>query len=671
MTIINSLSIKLRNVPGLFRFLAADTVADLVEKQHVEKLRKGAAVEAAQRLWLYCGYGDNESYVDDKHFCERALSSYLGEQALERIQHWALSQADRRSFTFESPSVPESFSNALNTLLTQWEHAEGVGIFVATENQTDIPLADSVLLPFDVVYGEGRGAFSRERRPLPHLKKSVDAACIAAKKADYLRDHQTIALHFTTLIGDCSAYLGDESLGLAVLTVLRLIKNDVKPGMNYLASGVLEGSALLRGERNQYQKKLSAFYQTSPKLIVLPECDIEHPDKEKVVFLPLNFKAPFENATSIAVEEKIVDIKQMVESIGSKIQYSAISYEDAEKQLRQLLKKIQSQHLSQKHQQAQALAWLHLGAVCCHLGRPQEAERYLERVCESSLEPLHIALALVRNAVVQTDLFNWNEVFHSLDLASEKIKGIGYAMDITMRFHGTRGQALMYTALSINDPEERLNIFEEALSDFQIALDNAEDEADRAQDISYIYLAHALHAPDRITPKMVEDTRKACAGTPSDPYVLRASWLASYRALLLGISDVPLYTENLPLDKFKWLRALSLKYRGALYASNGNFEQALTDFKEACSLLSQQPDMMGMLRISIVLQAAESLLPERPDEATAYLREIEKTFETPGYDNLLAGPVQGNCWLQRAQEILSTGAVPVDSTNHPQLHFPY
>ena len=399
-----------RKNPGILRLLSSETLAGLVHEQHIKIIQIAAAVEAAMRLWLYCGFANNRD-DSEKMACEKALSGLLIPSTLDAFMAWVNDQSRSRSYQFSDPFLPADFSKDLHKILVEWKNADGVAAFVCRDGNLCLPLSNCTLLPFFMQYGDRTGAYTGDGRPIPNLEKGIEAAYRIAERENYGGINKRITVKFSTLKGDCTKHLCGESLGLAVLTALALKHYNVSSPMECLASGVLDGFTLCTGNPDIYQRKLHAFFQTGAQNIFLPECGIDIPCNEKVIFLKQDYLSFFRTKIASLTKRHIDDIQQEVDKTGSTIQRCRMSYPDAEEKLLILLQEIDRQDKSQKHLVAQARAKLHLGAVYCHLGRPDCAEKYLTEVLGAGLPPVIFALALIRYAVVQTDLCRFHSAF--------------------------------------------------------------------------------------------------------------------------------------------------------------------------------------------------------------------------------------------------------------------
>jgi hypothetical protein len=119
----------------------------------------------------------------------------------------------------------------------------------------------------------------------------------------------------------------------------------------------------------------------------------------------------------------------------------------------------------------------------------------------------------------------------------------------------------------------------------------------------------------------------------------------------------------------EWIRATTLKYRGTVLAARGKYAEAVQDFQEALMLLEGDSGLTGFFRVTIALQAADSLQEHDSTIAVRYLEQVRSLFaEHSEYDNLLFGPVRGCNWRRRAEMLLQGEQ---DGIPHPQLHYCY
>ena len=138
----------------------------------------------------------------------------------------------------------------------------------------------------------------------------------------------------------------------------------------------------------------------------------------------------------------------------------------------------------------------------------------------------------------------------------------------------------------------------------------------------------ALFEPERMAEaqeRVRGDLEAVAAADPvSLAFLSRHRWLAAYRlwklrgTLVSGFAALEVVEPR--NDSDRWLKAMSLKYRGTLLAASKDFEAAALDFKQAADLLSDADGpVIQIIFFSILLQANE--LFEDAGRAPLFTRE--------------------------------------------------
>jgi tetratricopeptide (TPR) repeat protein len=236
------------------------------------------------------------------------------------------------------------------------------------------------------------------------------------------------------------------------------------------------------------------------------------------------------------------------------------------------------------------------------------------------------------------------------------------------------GQTLLQSALAgAHGREESLELLERAL---RLARE-IEDGRDICMDAVQIAGWHALlesETTEEAFHQALEQLQlfPSSVHAPSLAYLLRIRFLGPYRHWLsTGTVSPGFETWELPPKKvshLSWVLASALKYRGTLFAANGQFHEAAGDFKDAVSLLERQaPPVLRFMSATVSLRAFLSLRAHDAQQAAPFLERARSVFSA---FNGVAGPaLEGSAWLRVCA--IEDPAAQEAAFREKQLAFPY
>ncbi len=314
-----------------------------------------------------------------------------------------------------------------------------------------------------------------------------------------------------------------------------------------------------------------------------------------------------------------------------------------------------------------------LGQACCHAamtGRAMEHNREAHRVASGTPEFRYELQRLDVEMIVNlTDMEAFDEVRElsgslERELCEDAWDDKAQQADLSMRWHGSLGQALSFGALDGIpgfDKEDAKRALDSALEDANRrkslkidknpGMDSSDLDSDIVQDANYIHLWHALFDPSsRAAVDAYVDARNRRRGlearSPSrrknEVYQMRQVSFAAYRRLLSGEDAAVVSKETFALEReiaFRgliddddaepWLRATVAKYLGALAAARGEASDARSLFGEAISLIGDggHDPVARKIAMTVRAEAYRSLRPLFPDEAARYLAEAKTLLD--------------------------------------------
>jgi hypothetical protein len=329
-------------------------------------------------------------------------------------------------------------------------------------------------------------------------------------------------------------------------------------------------------------------------------------------------------------------------------------------------------------QEGQFYAYLLRGSMANHSGNPVEGKIYAEKARElavrGNLDPTALADSMAAAVVSLTDLGLLEEAEadgRSLLSHAENMPGeVCVKLRARMTAAGVLGgQPLLHMALK--DPKhenESLDLLNRAVNCAKELNDKVELARDIAQRVQWHALLQPSQAFDEIEQSHDDLRQLGAKGSRSEPYLISCRWLAAYRLLLRGDSAVESF-DSWPLPESPpWLKAISLKYSGTLWAAAGEPDRAIADFRASFNALENQaPVLMRFLAATSALQAAHSLRQVGPEPSREFARKAKSLFLA--VQPFLYGLQRDAAWVQRA-EYLIQGCDP-QGDGHPQLKYRY
>jgi len=117
-----------------------------------------------------------------------------------------------------------------------------------------------------------------------------------------------------------------------------------------------------------------------------------------------------------------------------------------------------------------------------------------------------------------------------------------------------------------------------------------------------------------------------------------------------------------------WVKALAMKYRGAIYAAVGRVKEAEKDFMRSCSdLINSESPLLGFIGATVALQAAVSLHYRNPTVSNSFAKQALTSFQT--MKSILYGTHRDPNWI-RWSKALAFGTTTPGGEN-PQIVYRY
>ena len=307
-------------------------------------------------------------------------------------------------------------------------------------------------------------------------------------------------------------------------------------------------------------------------------------------------------------------------------------------------------------------------SACCHAGETGRAKelnaRIQARIGEDPSQMGRLLRLQVEELVILQDEEDFAKIF---DLAPDLESRIGACAqtsssqlkhDLLMRYHGTMGQFVTYaclTGVSDCDPARSREHFDKALchaaelARLSKAAEGAEERTDAvlncAQDANYCVLHRAFWGTSDEVLAAAKKAKRyalraAAAGDvagaeKNDIYRCRFAALAQYRAVLENREIPEFADEDLPsvaAADLGWIAATVGKYLGAVAASRGNIDLAISYFSVAREKLLKKVEnvalsgLFGVIHMTILAEAYRSLRTLAPDAAAVYRAEALSLF---------------------------------------------
>ena len=314
-----------------------------------------------------------------------------------------------------------------------------------------------------------------------------------------------------------------------------------------------------------------------------------------------------------------------------------------------------------------------LGQACCHAALTDKAIEHNRNAHRLAFGFSEYRYELQRLDVEMIVNFTDREAFDEvLALSSSLEKELGkddwkdkaQQADLSMRWHGSLGQALAYGTLDGRAGFSR----ESAKSALEAALSDARRrkafygkkypdgevsglDADIVQDANYVHLWHALFDSSS---KAARDSyceakklrcrleSRSAARRKNEVYQLRQLALAAYRSLLAGEAGETVAAETFGLESElsfldlvddsvaePWLCATVAKYLGALKAVSGDADGAKCLFAKASQAIKDGGGDLVARKIAMTVRAEayRSLRKLFPDIAAQYLSEARQMID--------------------------------------------
>lgn len=314
-----------------------------------------------------------------------------------------------------------------------------------------------------------------------------------------------------------------------------------------------------------------------------------------------------------------------------------------------------------------------LGQACCHAARTtealmhnREAHRLASGVPEFRYELQRLDVEMIVNLTDMEAFDDVRDLSVSLEreLREDAWENKAQQADLSMRWHGSLGQALAFGTLDGIpgfDKESSRAALNAALEDARRrkALRMAEDpgvsvadlDSDIVQDANYVHLWHALFDPSsRAASEAYAEARnrrrgleaRSAARRKNEVFQLRQLSLAAYRRLLAGEDATVVSAETFRLereisflglvdddDAETWLRATVAKYLGALLAARGEASDARALFGKAVSRIGDggRDPVARKIAMTVRAEACRSLREFFPDEAAVFLAEAKRLLD--------------------------------------------
>ena len=315
-------------------------------------------------------------------------------------------------------------------------------------------------------------------------------------------------------------------------------------------------------------------------------------------------------------------------------------------------------------------------ALLCHVGQAHDAFHLNEEVQLLAEKHKHIKASIelrIRQIVNFTDL-GYFENAESVEAVLLKMITCSELderdkNDLYMRFYGSYGQLFAYSAL--RTPGAKLK--KKSLEYFKEALRCAEkhcDERECIHDLNYIHLWYALF--DFGSSEEIEAFDRArAAAEKSDAalrnlgYLYRQKAFGAYRTLLeTGECFAGRLVEPSESHAGGWTLAMTLKYKAALAAAEGDMDSAYRKFNRSMSLLADEDNtFLHFLGMTSAAQAWASL---RNSEYDAFADECHGNglsfFSNPQILEIYAFSAEWKSFLE------GDGA---SGSELPQLKFSY
>lgn len=439
---------------------------------------------------------------------------------------------------------------------------------------------------------------------------------------------------------------GSFGLPVAIAAHLRSFTN-FDP-LSLVATGAIEGGRLTGVQRCDLKREMAV--RQGAKLFVCPESGLAEIPKIRTVQIPCG--TPW-NELRHHIEEELrhlgllsMNAAQAADLIRSLQKLGVSGHGCPDVSIPQITRAITTvgesletgmEKFPNRIHQLLRSAKLHLASLHSHSGNPGAAREVLNQLLPDENAPRERCTTAARMIVALSDEGRFQEALLIAEDALVHADRIpdGHDQDLLakMEIHGALGGDLFLQLALRKGPEGGSKDSERSKEHLETNLLLSEEllhanlnhflpTENLAKSATRSVLWHALFDPER-TEQKVSETREQFGRRPgwqtSEPYLRRIRFLGEYRRRIFanGTSDLMQWEDELPSTDpdrsgSAWIRAMALKYRGAIRALDLRPEEALRDFEEARHLLAgEQPKVFRLLRWSVEAEALCSL-PEVP-----------------------------------------------------------
>lgn len=626
--------------------------------------------EALTRLWLYEDRDTHGLRNLVPSICSSALRKTISEfVALTRHRRRDLSNWDEAKTIYKT-------QNAIERQAWEWllertrSYCEADGL-IAVAQMRGSAIREAIALPFNLYRAETN----------PGVIRDQDGQALGNWIREIKRFKHFLADENTKIViraHSGSRTLAGGSFALAILVATQKGGDiaDYNP-LDVLCTGVIDAGGRLRAV-DGLQAKHDLARRLGVRMFVAPGDGVEKPDS---LFLPS--ATPLKECLTL-IGTKIesegiggLDIHQahsLIQDLTLEVHEGRIPLERASKRLLRYEAIFLDKPKSPIGKEGTLYAQLLHGAIANHSGDPMLGRRYTKNAAKLAHDFGHSELfvhALASTVVSMTDLGLLDEaeaagrrLLRWVDQnmqgsALVKIKSRMVALGVL------GGQPLLQKG--IYDPhaaKESLQLLQGALGCAREARVPKEIARDVVQIALWYALLQSTHADQQIEKAGMILRDLGTDGNISKDYLHQYRFLAAYRTWLQSDCVAAKYwTWPIP-ETSNWVRALTLKYRGAMNAVAGRNDNAQRDFIEATSILERYgTPLLRFIGATTALQAAESMRGLKTDVWRQYLAQATRGFEA--LRNVMAGHYRMAEWISRAENVADN--TYHQSSNHPAL----
>ena len=387
-------------------------------------------------------------------------------------------------------------------------------------------------------------------------------------------------------------------------------------------------------------------------------------------------------------EIALIHIRNLKEEIHS----GNVHFEECEDRLKLYENIFHCNISSDKYYSPEGIVLVNLvkGAMSNHCGNPSEGKRYnrkAARLARRHNKNLLYIRASSSAIVSLTDLCEFDEaeieaenllrniLRHPPENHEDRIRGERNAF-------GAIG-AQVYLQKALIDPASEYKAKSKAFIEKSYELSKMlyKEESDRkdiCRNAIQTFLWSTLLEPDNTEIKYGE-VLAVLQDYPAENkvgfgYFTNHRFLGAYRLLLTKNKITPGFDKwDLPSDEVgadSWVRGLALKYRAALYAASGNFNNAIHNFEAALKTFEKLDNpLLRFFSGPLCLQAGDSLMEYNRKISDNYLRKAKTIFTTFNGWFLQTKELSIKQWLMRADGFLNSKSK--DKLPNPQIKYRY